>query len=261
MSKSILLTKQVTHLALVCACLLVHQLAKAETIHCGLKTINVQNGKINQITHEDGTIHSGSSISENWAYDGKSIKHRLIDERIQCNTKPKTRTEIIEELSSRFIKNPSIHGMDKQEARWMTSYTSNLMKTDKNCHLLVDASKSTQRKDTFFIDCNSLSGNPNRYWISRDDLKAGNSRPPASPVSDAKAIEICNTELRSQTTNPSTYDPSLLTGTTGRTIKANGRNVVEIDFSAANKLGIKSKFRGRCILESGRLIEATINDL
>lgn len=261
MSKLVLFTKQVTNLALICACLFVHQVAKADTIHCGLKTIIVQNGKINQITHEDGTIHSGSSISENWAYDGKSIKHRLFDESIQCNTKPKTRNEIIEELSSRFIKNPSIHGMDKQEARWMTSYTSNLMQTDKNCHLLVDGSKSTQRKNTFFIDCNDQSGSPNRYWVSRDDLKAGNSRPSATPVSESKAIEICNAELRSQTTNPSTYDPSLLTGTTIRALKANGRNDVEIDFSAANKLGVTSKFRGRCILESGRLIEATIKNL
>ena len=90
------------------------QVAKAETINCGLKTITVQNGKIDQIRHEDGTIHSGSSVSDNWVYDGKSIKHRLMDDRIPCGTKPKSRDEIIAELSSVFIKNPSLHGMDKQ---------------------------------------------------------------------------------------------------------------------------------------------------
>lgn len=42
------------------------QVAKAEEINCGLKTITVQNGKIDQIRHEDGTIHSGSSVSDNW---------------------------------------------------------------------------------------------------------------------------------------------------------------------------------------------------
>jgi hypothetical protein len=30
--------------------------------------------------------------------------------------------------------------------------------------------------------------------------------------------------------------------------KANGRNVVEIDFSAKSAIGVEGKFRGRCIL-------------
>lgn len=236
------------------------QAAKAETIDCGLKTIIVQNGKLTQIKHEDGTIHSGSSVSDNWGYDGKSIKHRLMDDRIPCGTKPKSRDEVIAELSSRFIKNPSLYGMDKQEAKWMASYTTNLMKTDKNCHLLVDAAKSTQRKETYYIDCNDHSGNSHRYWVSLGDLKAGNTRPPAMPVSESAAIDICNTELRSKATNPATYNPALLTGTTSRIVKANGRNIVEIDFSAKSAIGIEGKFRGRCILESGRLIEATVNN-
>lgn len=234
------------------------QVAKAATINCGLKTITVQNGKINQITHEDGTIHSGSSVSNNWSYDGKSIKHKLMDDRIPCNTKPKSRNEVISELSAVFIKDPSLHGMNKQEAQWMTSYTADLMKTDKNCYLLVDASKSTQRKEMFYIDCNDRTGVKRRYWVSRDDLKTGNQKPSAAPVSKATAIDICNTKLRLKTTNPTTYNPSLLTGTTSRTVVANGRNIVEIDFSAKSAIGVEEKFRGRCILESGRLIEVTI---
>lgn len=236
------------------------QVAKAETVNCGLKTITVQNGKINQIKHEDGTIHTGRSVSDNWHYDGKSIKHRLMDDRIPCGTKPKSRDEIIAELSSRFVKNPSLHGMDKQEAQWMTRHTASLMKTDSNCHLLVDASKSTQRKDTFYIDCNDHSGNSHRYWVSRNDLKAGNSSPPAAPVSETVAIDICNAELRSKATNPSTYNPALLTGTSSRIVKGNGRNIVEINFSAKSANGVEGKFRGKCILESGRLIEATIEN-
>jgi len=151
------------------------QIVKAETINCGLKTIIVQNGKIVQIRHEDGTIHSGASITDNWLYDKKSIKHRLMDERISCGTKSKSRNEIIRELSSRFIENPSLHGMSKKEAKWMISYTANLMKTDKNCHLLVDASKSMHRKEMFYIDCNDSSGKQHRYWVSSADLKSGNS--------------------------------------------------------------------------------------
>ena len=252
--------KYTINLMLGFLCFFAYQVAKAETINCGLKTITVQSGKLTQIKHEDGTIHSGNSVSDNWSYDGKSIKHRLMDDRIPCGTKPKSRDEVVAELSSRFIKNPSLYGMDKQEARWMASYTANLMKTDKNCHLLDDAAKSTQRKESFYIDCNDRTGNTHRYWVTRSDLKSGNSRPPAKPVSEAAAIDICNTELRSKATNPSTYNPSLLTGTTSRIVKANGRNIVEIDFSAENALGVEGKFRGRCILESGRLIEATFEN-
>lgn len=232
--------------------------AKAEKFNCGLKTISVQNGKIEQIQHEDGTIHSSNSVSDNWGYDGKSIKHRLMDERIPCGTKPKSRDEVVAELSSRFTKNPSLHGMRKQEARWMNRYTANLMNTDKNCHLLVDASKSTHREEMFYIDCNDHSGNSRRYWVSRDDLKAGNSRPPATPVSEAAAIDICNRELRSKATSSAINNPPLLTGITSRIVKSNGRNLVEIDFSTKSAIGVEGKLRGKCILESGRLIESTI---
>lgn len=236
------------------------QMTKAETIHCGLKTITVQNGKITHLRHEDGTVHSGSAVADNWSYNGKSIKNRYDDKPIQCGTKPKSRDEIISELSSRFVANPKLYGMDKQEAKWMMSYTSNLMITDKNCHLLVDAAKSSQRKDTFYIDCNNQSGQSRRYWVSRNDLKEGSVKPPATPISTTAAVELCNAELRSKTAHPATYNPSLLTGTTSRVVEANGRNVVSIDFSAKNAFGVEGKFQGKCILEAGRLIEATIAD-
>lgn len=238
--------------------LLMSHFVKAETINCEQKTITVQNGKITQIRHEDGTVHSGSSVNNNWSFDGKSIKHRLMDERIPCGTKPNSRKEIIEKLSSRFVENPSLYGMDKREAQWMTSYTENLMKTDENCHLLVDAAKSRDRIEAFYIDCNDRSGNSKRYWISLSDLKAGNLKTPAASISKSAAIDICNAELRSRTTNPATYKPALLTGTTSRIIKTTGRNVVEIEFTAKSGLGIESKFQGKCILESGHLIEAVI---
>lgn len=253
--------KQIFQTTIIFLCILFCLEVRAETLNCGLKKINVQNGKINEITHEDGTVHSGNSISDNWTYDGKSIKHRIMDEKIQCGSKAKSRNEIIDELASRFIKNPAIHGMNKQEAQFMTNYTANLMRTDENCNLLVDASKSTQRKDMFFIDCNDKVGNPNRYWVPASDMKSGTLKSAVRPVSDKEAISVCSQSLKSQTTNPATYDPSLLTGTTSRVVKSNGRNVVEINFGASNKLGSKAKFKGKCILESGKLIESVIEEL
>jgi len=168
------------------------QVAKAEALTCGLKSVTVKNGKIIKIRHEDGTIHTGGSVSNNWSYNGKSIKHRYMSNRTQCGLKPKSRNEVIAELSSRFIKNPSHFSMDKEEAKWMGKYTAKLMNTDKKCHLLSDAAKSTKRKDAFYIDCNDRSGNSHRYWVSRSDLKAGKSGKAMTPISEVKAINICN---------------------------------------------------------------------
>lgn len=260
MSTSIILSKKSLYLISVFIWFFMPQTVSAKTIICEMKAITVQNSRIIEIKHEDGTVHTGNSVSENWSYDGKSIKHRLMDERIPCGTKPKSRSEVIQELSSRFSKNPGLYGMNKQEAQLMGRYTANLMKTDKNCHLLVDGAKSTQRTDEFYIDCNDSSGNSKRYWVSGADLKAGTARAPATPISEKEAIGICNEALRSQTTNPSSYKPALLTGTSSRALKENGRNVVEIEFTAKSKLGVEGKYRGRCILESGGLIEAVIEE-
>lgn len=233
---------------------------KAETISCGLKRIDVQNGKINRIEHEDGTVHTGNSINDNWSYDGKSIKHRLIDEPIACGTKPKTRSEIIGELSSKFNKNPSLYGMNKQEAQWMSKYTLNLMKSDKNCHLLVDGAKSINRNEMFYIDCNNSSGQSSRFWVSREDLKNGISRQKTSAINGKEAVRICDDALRSQTINPASYKSALLTGASNRISKENGRNSVEIEFTAKNGLGSEGKYIGKCILESGHLIEVIANE-
>jgi len=150
--------------------------AHAEPLVCGLKTVIINDGKVEQITHEDGTVQRGASVSNNWNFDGKSIKHNLIGDTIPCGGKKKSRDEMITELSSRFTKNPSLHDMDKQEAKWMANYTSNLMKTNSKCHWLVDASKSIQKKDTFYIDCNDAAGKQTRFWVTLKELNSGASR-------------------------------------------------------------------------------------
>ena len=188
-------------------------LVASETVICGLKTVTVQSGSITQIKHEDGTVHTGGSVSNNWTYNGSSIKHRLFGDPIPCGTKPKTRDETIEELSSRFVENPAMYDMTLQEAELMTSYTASLMRNDDQCHLLVDASKSTSRKGMFFIDCNDLSSTTRRFWISETDLANGSLIEATAPVSETAALQICSQELKARTTNPSTYDSLLITQT------------------------------------------------
>src|SRR5690606_41314871 len=70
----------------------------ANTLTCGLKTVTLSGNTITKIVHEDGTIHTGGSVSNNWTYDGKSIKHRLMDDAIPCGTKAKSRDEVIAEI-------------------------------------------------------------------------------------------------------------------------------------------------------------------
>lgn len=229
---------------------------QAETLHCGLKTVTIKNGTITKIKHEDGTVHT--SVSDNWSFDGKAIKHRFDDEPIPCSTQQKTREETIGELSQRFMEKPELHGMTEEEAKWMSAYTESLMKTDPKCYLLVDASKSTQRKNMFFIDCNNKAGKGHRYWVSKDDLQKGSKVSAAAPIPKDDALKLCNMELKARTSNPSTYDPALLTGSVSRVTESNGRNAVEINFTAKNDFGLERKFTGKCLFESGKILEVTV---
>jgi len=234
--------------------------SNATTLTCGLKKVTVQGNQITKIVHEDGTVHTGASVSKNWKYDGTSIKHRLFDKSISCGNKPKSRGEIIDELSGKFTEKPSLYGMNQQEAEQMKAYTANLMKTDNACHLLVDAAKSTSRKEMFYVDCNDKSSNTKRYWVSENELKQGIAKKATSPVSESLAKEICSRELKKRTNNPSTYDPSLVLGASNQTVERTGRNVVEIEFKASNAFGVEGKYIGRCILEGGAPIEVTIRE-
>lgn len=238
--------------------LFLHQSVQAEILSCGLKTITLKNNQIIEIRHEDGTVHGGGSISRNWDYDGKAIRHIHFGDVIPCGTKPKTRQEIISELSSRFIEDPHIYNMNKQEAKWMTAYTARMMTSDPSCHLIITAAKSTQRKGMFYIDCNNKASKPRRYWISINDLAQGIGRNSTVAISEARALEACNRALRTQAMNPTTYDPALITGSTSRIVESVGRNVVKINFTAENAFGVKREYLGRCVLEAGSMVEAVV---
>ena len=245
---------------LVVLALLAASNANAKTLTCGLKAVTVRGNTITKIVHEDGTVHSGSSLSNNWTYDGKSITHRIMKKPISCSSRGKKRDEVIAELSGRFSNNPESYGMTVQEAGQMRRYTAKLMRQDNACHRLVDAAKSTSRQGMFYIDCNDKQSRTKRFWVSESDLAGDSIRKAATPVPSSDAISICNKELKSRTTNPGTYDPALILGTSSRAIESTGRNVVEIDFEAKNSFGVIGKYVGRCILESGSLIEITVRD-
>lgn len=245
---------------LIALALLASTSAGATTLTCGLKTVTISGKKITKIVHEDGSVHTGGSVSNNWTYDGKAITHRIMKEPISCGSKAKGRDEVIAELSGRFSKNPKSYGMTSREADLMGKYTAKLMRDDNECHLLVDAGKSTTRQDMFYIDCNDKRSESKRFWVSENDLAGGSIKPAAAPVSSGDAISICSGELKARTTNPSTYDPALILGTSSRAIESTGRNVVEIEFEASNSFGVVGKYVGGCVLESGLPIEVTIRD-
>lgn len=232
----------------------------AEVRTCGLKTITLKGKSIIKIVHEDGTVHTGASVSNNWIYSGDSISHWLMKEPIECDGKAKSRNEIVTELSGRFAKSPDSYGMTPKEADLMGSYTADLMKNENQCYLIVDAAKSTQRPGMFYIDCNDKHSITKRYWISQKDLIDGNIKSEIGAIASGDAIMLCNERLKAHASNPSTYDPYFVTGTSSRTIERTGRNIVEINFDAANSFGVVGKFTGHCILEAGELLEVTINE-
>lgn len=248
------------HSATLIACALFAPGASATTLTCGLKSVTLSGNTITKIVHEDGTVHAGGSVPNNWTYDGKAITHRLMGKPISCGSKAKSRDEVIAELSGRFADNPEAHGMTAKEADLMGTYTARLMRQDASCHLLVDAGKSTSRAGMFYIDCNDRQATTRRFWVSESDLARGSVGGAAAPVPSGDAISVCSSELKARTSNPNTYDPSLTFGASSRAIERTGRNVVEITFEATNALGVVGKYVGTCILESGVPIEVTIRD-
>jgi hypothetical protein len=235
--------------------------ASAEVLHCGLKTVTINSGKIQKIRHEDGTVHTGGSVSRNWTFDGKSIKHRMDVKSIQCSRgKAPDRKTVISQLAARFTDDPSLYGLSKAEASQMKDYTTRLMTEKNECHLLIDAAKSTGRAGMFYIDCNDQKGNSHRFWISNDDLQNQKARSASKPMDHSGTLRLCDSELKSRATNRSTYDSSLIFGSSVNTIPETGRNVVAIDFSAENAFGATRHYVGRCIIESGVPIEVTVTE-
>jgi hypothetical protein len=51
----------------------------------------------------------------------------MMNERIPCGNKTKSRDEVIAELSSVFSKNPKSHGMTPNEANLMGKYSAKLI--------------------------------------------------------------------------------------------------------------------------------------
>lgn len=232
--------------------------SKITTLSCGFKTVSFLNGKITQIIHEDGTIHQ--DVSNNWSYDGKAIKHSL-GEVIPCGNVAKTRDEVINELSSRIKNEPELNGMDQSEADLMAEYTSELMKVEPYCYWVIGAVKSKTKDNMFFIDCNDQSSKFHRYWISNEDLMNKKLVKPLFTIPEVEAIHICNDELKNRTSFPSTYNPSLITGTSSIKNEELGRNLVEIKFSAKNAYGLELNFIGECVFESGEVLDVTANEI
>ncbi len=109
----------------------------------------------------------------------------------------------------------------------------------------------------YYLDCRDQQGEVQRRWLSRGDLAGGDIKAGPSTIRNEAAERVCHDQLRSKVVIPSTYRPSVL-GTTSRAIPENGRNVVEIEFTANNSLGGETKYRGKCIIENGRSLEVTV---
>jgi len=55
-----------------------------KVVACGSKEITIKNGKMTKMVHGDGTIHT-RHLNTNWNYDGESITHYAVKERILCS--------------------------------------------------------------------------------------------------------------------------------------------------------------------------------
>lgn len=148
--------------------------ANSKTLNCGPKEITLSGEKIVKIVHEDGTIHRGN-VSKNWKYDGSSITHKYIGDRLICGGEGKSREEKISDRSNDLLDTRN-RGYTYSEALLLRDYTANLMQEENECYLVIDAAKSKNQPDKFYIDCASEDGLRSRHWVGYQEISSSTNQ-------------------------------------------------------------------------------------
>jgi len=229
-----------------------------KTRYCGLKTIEIVDNSLVRIIHASGEASSGGKY---WKYDGDTLVHELLPEsEMQCSKDAPTREFVVDSLSSVFLEKRKVYGFGKKEAKRFSAYTKKMMEEDNSCWTVTDGSKSSNRSGWYYVDCLSKSKEQKRWWVDKRMLKKVRLGEPSEALDAYAARDLCNEELKYRVNNPSTYDPSLLTGTSSNVIAATGKNIVSIDFSAKNSFNLELEFVGVCDFEDGKLKDVRIQE-
>ena len=233
--------------------------AGAESLICGGKVVEIENGIPVRITHEDKTSNDlrGNSY---WTFDGRAIEHRLMKKPIACRQGEKlTREEIVDISASQFSDSPHLRGMSPEEGELMSYYVRKKMTVGTECDRLVDGAKSNSRRDTYWIDCKDASGVTRRVWISEKELRDGKLVSVNRPVSRDYALNACEIALKNYALHKDTFEPSRFWGSAVNASQHTGNTKVALSFSAKTAYGTVKHFQGWCtITSSGAVADTTI---
>ena len=229
-----------------------------KTRYCGLKTVELTGNVVQRIIHATGESTGGGKY---WKYDGETLVHELLpDNKLPCSDQAPSREAIVDSLSSVFEANRKTYDFSRKEAKRFTAYTKTIMVEDNSCWTILDVSKSVERRGWYYIDCLSESQERRRWWLDKKMLRKNELGSPAEALGAIEARDMCSAALKYKVNNPSTYDPSLLTGTSSNVMEETGKNFVSIKFTAKNSFNLELEFDGICHFEDRGLKDVKIKE-
>lgn len=123
----------------------------------------------------------------------------------------------------------------------------------------LSGQRSSPRGDiVFFVDCE----NGKRFYVSKAELKSASALQSQdkkmSRISNQQVTEACEKAIKTQLTNPMTFDKKFGTNSVYRA-PTTGNIAVEFTFEAKNNLGGVLPHKARCVFDDKGLQDAIIS--
>jgi hypothetical protein len=122
----------------------------------------------------------------------------------------------------------------------------------------LSGARSTPKKPVFYVACGT---GPKAFnvFFSAADLQEGKKFAAAQHIDRAKAVELCESQVRRQATHPSTVKFSRFLDLAVDE-HPNGRTMVSSTFTARNSFNLELKYQVNCLLDSSGLMDVTLHE-
>lgn len=122
----------------------------------------------------------------------------------------------------------------------------------------ISSSKGSPSDPVFFVTCGTGTGAFNVFF-SKSEVEKGATLAAAKHIDRNRAIDLCESRARSQTSHPSTFNFSRVMDLAVNE-HPNGRTTVTSSFTAKNGFNMELKYKIRCLLDATGLIDANVSE-
>lgn len=122
----------------------------------------------------------------------------------------------------------------------------------------VASGKGSSTDPAFYVTCGTGAGAFNAFF-SKSEVENGKTLRAAKHIDRGRAIDLCESYVKSKTNHPSTFSFSRVMDLAADE-HPNGRTSIWSSFTAKNSFNLELKHNVRCIFDSSGLIEANISE-